>query len=168
MWRQVKSPLILLSLLVLMIVGAWWGLGELKKPIPPAPVPPCVDTPIEGGKLQAQQVSIRVLNGSDLRGKAGEVQQALRAKGFKVLSTGNTPEPAEKTQVIGYAPDAPEVELVAGHVVGAERVGNNRADHMIEIIIGSDYDGLIPDAPTELDVDTPQLCLPEQQDEAGS
>lgn len=160
-WQAVKVPLILVMLLALLLVGTWWGMNQLKKPLPGPAVAPCVDTPIEDGELKAQQVSIRVLNGSDLRGKAGEVQQALRAQGFRVVSTGNTPEPAEKTQVVGHSPDAPEVNLVAKHVVGAERVGNNRADHMVEIIIGSDYDGLVADAPRSLEVSTPSICLPE-------
>lgn len=166
-WRMVKSPLIMLSLLALLVFATWWGMKELRRPIPPPPAIPCVDTAIADGQLQAQQVSIRVLNGSDLRGKAGEIQQALRAKGFNVVGTGNTPEDAPKTQVIGFSPDAPEVNLVAQHVVDAERVGNNRPDHMVVIIIGADYNGLVPDAPTSIEVDTPSVCLPAQSEIAS-
>lgn len=163
-WQMVKTPVILLSLLVVLIVGAKWGLDQVRRPIPGPPVAPCVDTPIADGKLKADQVSVRVLNGSDLRGKAGEVAQALKAKGFRVVQVSNTPEPAPKTQVIGFAPDNPEVNLVAEHVVGAERVGNNAADHMVEVIIGADYNGLNPDGPTSLEVPAPSICLPEAKE----
>lgn len=166
LWQKIKTPVILLALLVLLIVGVRWGLAQLQKPIPEPPPDPCIETPIADGRLQSNQVSVVINNGSELRGKAGEVRQALEAKGFNVVAVGNTPEPAERTQIIGNDPEAPEVNLVASHVVGAERVGNGQPDHMVEIIIGSNYDGLVADAPDNLEVDTPSLCLPAPPEEA--
>lgn len=159
-WRVSKTPITLLALLLLLLLAARWGYNAVTAPLPPPYVEPCVQQPAPGKQMQSSQVSVRVLNGSKSRGKAGDVAQQLKAKGFKVVRTGNTDDPVAKTTVIGFSADAPEVKLVAAFFKEAEIVGDGRVDHSVEVHIGEKYDGMNPDAPVSIDVSSDSVCLP--------
>lgn len=160
-WRMAKTPLTLLLLLALLFFGYQWGMSKVTAPLPPKYVKPCIPTPINGGRLESTQVGVRVLNGSRLRGKAAEVAQQLRTAGFRVTRVGNAEKGSTKTKVIGFAPDAPEVKLVGRAFTNPELVGDQRADHSVEVLIGNDYQGMNREVPTFEPVTTPTLCLPE-------
>lgn len=160
-WRMAKTPVTLLLLLVLLFVGYKWGMSKVTAPLPPKYVKPCVPTPINGGRLESTQVSVRVLNGSRLRGKAAEVAQQLRTAGFRVTRVGNAEQSSPRTKITGFAGDTPETKLVSRAFVNPELAGDQRADHSVEVIIGNDYQGMNRDIPTFEPVTPPTLCLPE-------
>lgn len=160
-WRMAKTPLTLLLLLALLFFGYKWGMSKVTAPLPPKYVKPCVPAAINGGRLESTQVSVRVLNGSRLRGKAAEVAQQLRTAGFKVTRVGNAEQGSPRTKITGYATDTPEVKLVARAFVNPEIVADHRADHSVEVTIGNDYQGMSREIPTWEGVTTPTVCLPE-------
>lgn len=160
-WPVAKTPLILLTLLVLVFLAGRWGYAAMTAPLPPPYVTPCVDLPVPGGVLKSELVSVRVLNASNKRGKAAEVSQQLKRQGFKVTRVGNAEENQEKSVVIGFAVDSPEVELVSRQFKGFEKVGDGRRDHSVEVRIGQNYDAMVGDAPTELKVPGETVCLPQ-------
>ncbi|WP_432558782.1 LytR C-terminal domain-containing protein [Granulicoccus sp. GXG6511] len=160
-WRIAKTPVILLSLLALVAVAWFWGYRAVTAPLPPPYVAPCVEQPVPDGKLKSEMISVRVLNASNKRGKAAEVSQQLKRQGFKVTRVGNADENQAKSVVIGGSADSPEVELVAAQFSGFETEGDNRKDRSVEVRIGQNYESMIGDAPTELQIDGTTICLPQ-------
>ncbi|GAB3705558.1 LytR C-terminal domain-containing protein [Mariniluteicoccus flavus] len=158
---MLKTPVTLLLLLGLLLFAYNWGMDRVTAPLGPKYVKPCVPQAIQGGKLESGQVLVRVHNASKLRGKAADVAQQLKSAGFRVTKVGNAENPSQKTRVVGFSADTPEVALVAGWFVNAEKAGDQRADHSVEVIIGNDYNGMQKQAPVNVPVSTPTLCLPE-------
>lgn len=159
-WRMAKTPITLLVLVAMVALAWFWGSKAMTAPIGPRIVKPCVNQPINGGKLDSTQVTVHVFNGSRLRGKAADVSQQLKNAGFKVTKVGNAPAQSPKTKITGFAADAPEVKLVAGWFQNAELVGDGRIDHSVEVTIGADYNGMQKQAPMDFPVTTPTICLP--------
>lgn len=161
-WRIAKTPVILLSLLLLVFLGFRWGWAQVNKPITPY-VEPCVVQPAPGGLLKSPMVSVRVLNASNKRGKAAEVSQQLKRQGFRVTRVGNAEENQEKSVIIGHAPDSPEVVLLQQQFVGFETAGDGRQDHSVEVRIGENYQEMVAEAPVELPIPAETICLPKQE-----
>ncbi|WP_162143142.1 LytR C-terminal domain-containing protein [Granulicoccus phenolivorans] len=158
-WRVIQTPVVLLALLGLLLLGGKWGWDRVTEPVPKY-YDPCVETPVQGGQLQSSQIIVQVLNGSDQRGKAGDVSQQLKSMGFKSGVGGNTDQKYAETTITGYSPDSPEVQLVAKHFKNAKVVGNGRQDHGVEVVIGADYDSMVSNAPSSLEYSAPTICLP--------
>lgn len=159
-WRIAKTPVILLALLLFVFLAGRWGYAAMTAPLPPPYVEPCVDTPAPDGVVKSDMVSVKVLNASNKRGKAAEVSQQLKRQSFRVTTVGNADENQEKSVVVGFAADSPEVELVHQQFKGFEKVGDGRRDHSVEVRIGQNYDAMIGDAPTEIKIDGETVCLP--------
>lgn len=159
-WPAAKTPIILLALLALIFFAARWGYAALTEPPPPPYVEPCVDQPAPDSLVHSKMVTVRVLNASNKRGKAAEVSQQLKRQGFNVTRVGNANANQEKSMIVGFAADSPEVELVSHQFKGFETVGDGRVDHSVEVLIGQDYDAMIGDAPVELKIDGTTVCLP--------
>ncbi|MGW0859770.1 LCP family protein [Streptomyces sp. NPDC002690] len=66
----------------------------------------------------AGTVSVTVLNGTGTRGKAMEVAEALRALGFRITGTGNTPAHVDKTTLTYTPGQADQAKSLAGHLPG--------------------------------------------------
>lgn len=156
-----KTPLTLLVLLGLLLFAYKWGSDKVTAPLGPKYVKPCVPTPITNGRLESHQITVRVLNGSRMRGKAADVAQQLRTAGFRVTKVGNAEQQSPRTQVVGFATENPEVQLVMKAFVNTTQTADHRADHSVDVIIGNEYFGMQRDIPTYLQVNEASLCLPE-------
>ncbi|NNG19675.1 LytR C-terminal domain-containing protein [Naumannella sp. ID2617S] len=159
-WRVTRTPLTLLALLALLGFGAKWGYEKVTAPLPPPYVEPCTNTPVTDGQLRSEQITVRVMNAGNKRGKAAEVSQQLKKQGFKVAKVGNAENQQEKSSVRGAGPDNPEVNLVASQFKGFEKVGDGRVDRSVEVIIGTNYESMIDNAPTTIKVTGNTVCLP--------
>lgn len=160
-WRLAKTPIILLALVVILSIAGKWGYERVIAPVPEK-VNPCVEQPVENQTLNARMVTVRVRNASDFRGKASDVAQALKEKGFGVSGIGNSEEKLPKTTIYGYSADAPEVKLVADNFKVKEIVGDGRIDHSVEVHIGADYpdeNGMIPESPETIKLGSDTICL---------
>ena len=62
--RVLKTPVTLILLVVFVVWVTQWALAEVRKPIPKAPLPPCVVTDV-GPELTTDKVFVRVYNGTD-------------------------------------------------------------------------------------------------------
>ena len=158
-WRLVRTPLTLLVLLGVLGFGAYWGYENVMRPPPPVPVEPCVPQEVED-ELESSQVIVRIFNGGAERGKASEVGQALEAAGFTVRSVGNTDEAVTVTTVVGVSAEDPAVELTLGHFEDAEARPDSRADGTVDVLLGSEYDGMVEDAPESIEIEGDSVCLP--------
>jgi hypothetical protein len=159
-WHLAKTPIILLAMLALIFLAGRWGYAAMTAPMPPPYIEPCVDQPVPGGLVKSEMVTVRVLNASNKRGKAAEVSQQLKRQGFKVTRVGNAEENQEKSAIVGFSADSPEVELLSQQFKGFEKVADGRRDHSVEVKIGQDYDAMIGEAPVELKIDGETVCLP--------
>jgi LCP family protein required for cell wall assembly len=115
-----------------------------------APVPTA--TPTAGAQVlttSPSNVKADVLNGSGVQGIAAQAATALTARGFDVTGTGNAPDFAYTNSVIEYATGS---DLAAVNTLKAQLTDvtvapdASLAPGTIELIIGSDYTGLTPQA----------------------
>lgn len=162
-WRVIRTPLVLLVLVGLVVVGSIWAWREILKP-PPAALPdPCVMQPIEDGTLHSSQVTVEVENSGSTRGLAGQVATALENQQFIVTSVGNANEVVtDSVVVIGAAVDAPEVKLVAAQFPDAELRDEPEklSDHRVRVIVGDQFAGMQEDAAATIEVQESEICLP--------
>lgn len=163
LWHTLRTPVILLALVALVVLGAMWGWREVLKP-PQVTLPDaCVAQQVTDGQLRSDQVTVEVHNSGSVRGLAGQVGTALQERAFLVEEVGNADEVgADDVVVLGAEVEAPEVRLVAGQFAGAEvRAEPDRlADHRVVVVLGDGYSGMQDGAATSIAVDTPTVCLP--------
>jgi hypothetical protein len=161
-FRIVRTPLTLLLLLGVLCYAAWWGYTNVLRPIPPSPVQPCVDQSVNKGQLKSSQVTVKVYNGGNKRGLAGDVGRSLRERGFNVIRTANTAEKISKTVIVGADAKNPEVLLVKGFFKDAIVKGDKRADHSVDVLVGNKYGGFNKNAKRTYAVKASTVCLPSQ------
>jgi hypothetical protein len=161
-FRIVRTPITLLILLGVLLYGAWWGYRNVIQPVPKVPPPPCVEQAVEKGQLKASQVSIKVYNGGDRRGLAGDVSRSLKRKGFKVIKTDNTVEKIQKTVVVGAQAKNPEVLFVRSFFKDAVVRADKRTDGSVDVLVGNKYGGFNNDAKPTYTVKTKTVCLPSE------
>lgn len=159
--RALRTPFTLVVLLCILGYAAWWGYQQVTAPLPPPQRTPCVQQPIEKGRLQSAQVTLRVFNGGAHRGLAGDVAASLRAKGFQVSSVSNTEEKVTKTVIVAESKDNPETKLVLGFFKGATvREDPARVDHSIDVLVGDPETGFTTKANSSIEVKAATVCLP--------
>ncbi|AXE37633.1 LytR C-terminal domain-containing protein [Acidipropionibacterium virtanenii] len=156
--KLVATPITMILLLAIIVMGFWYGWKSLTAPFGPKAVP-CVNTDV-GKALTSKSVQLDVVNGGHTRGLAGDVAKALTGKGFTVTDTGNTDERVKQTVIVGVAKDSPEVKLVAAFFPRSTvRADATRVDHSVTVMVGENYRGFNTKAPTSLAVSGP-VCLP--------
>ena len=161
-FRIVRTPVTLLILLGVLMWGAWWGYTNILAPVPKIPPPPCVEQTLAKGELKSSQVIVKVYNGGDRRGLAGDVGRSLRGKGFKVTLTTNTVEKISKTVIVGAGAKNPEVLFVKSFFKDAVVRADKRNDGSVDVLVGNKYGGFNKDAKTTYAVKTKTVCLPSQ------
>jgi LCP family protein required for cell wall assembly len=115
-----------------------------------APAP--TTTPTAGAQVlttSPSNVKVDVLNGSGVQGIAGQVSTALSSRGFDVTGAADAANFGYPTSVIEYATSA---DMTAVNTLKAELSGvtveqdTSLTPGTIELIVGSDYTGLTPQA----------------------
>ncbi|MFT3971255.1 MAG: LytR C-terminal domain-containing protein [Micropruina sp.] len=156
--RFIKTPLTLLALTAIVLVGGVWGYQNATAQIPPRPPEPCVMTNV-GTALTPQHVTVRVLNAGLRGGLAKRVSSAMRSYGFNILKVNNTDQRLTTTVIVGNSANDPEVVLVAGFFKGATKQGDGRIDHVVDVLLGDDYAGRATNPQESVPVSGP-VCLP--------
>lgn len=166
MMRKWSTPVILIALLALLVIGGVWGWRSLTSD--PTTSRPCVTMTTD--TLNSSQVQVRVLNAGTTTGLANSVASELTDVGFVVASTGNTSTSVSGTTIIGADTDDPEVQLVSGFFPGAQLQGDERSDHMVDVIVTNDFgdDSFTNQASTTIDVASGQVCLPSMSSSASA
>ncbi|WBQ05114.1 LytR C-terminal domain-containing protein [Kribbella sp. CA-293567] len=157
-WR---TPITMVVLLSVLVGGAWWGWESLTRS---NAGPSCVEAKMANDRLTPKQVSVNVYNGGAKAGTAAAVAKVLAKYGFHVSKIANEPNGNKVTgiELRGTTANGPEMNLVAGQVKGRPKaVADARADHSVDLVIGSGYPGLRekPLQSIALPKDT-TLCLP--------
>lgn len=156
-----KTPVTLIVLLLILVLGGWWGFKNALKPIPTPPPPPCVTQNV-AGQLKSEQVTVNVFNGGTRRGLASAIGNNLKTKGFILSRVENVPDRVTVTIVRGSKADNPEVKLVAGFFKDALIEADERPDNTVDVLVGNDFpdDGWVDGAPTTIAVPGNVVCLP--------
>lgn len=162
-FRIIRTPLTLLILLAILCYGAWWGWNNIVAPPKKTPPPPCVPTKVTDKALKTSQVTVRVYNGGDKKGLAGDVTRDLRAKGFNALDPANTDQTIGVTVIVGNAAKNPEVRLVKSFFGGAKIKADGRTDHTVDVMVGNNDVHFNSKAKTSYPVKTSTVCLPKDQ-----
>ncbi|MDQ7993886.1 MAG: LytR C-terminal domain-containing protein [Propionicimonas sp.] len=156
--RVAKTPVTLLLLLGFLGYGAAWGYEHATAPRPERPLTPCVPVDV-GDKLTPEFVQVRVLNGGTKGGLAKNTATFLRAYDFKVIKVNNTEERLEKTIIVGNSENDPEVQLLLGFFKDATARGDGRADHVVDVLLGTNSVRVTNPKVTSVPVEGP-VCLP--------
>ena len=114
------------------------------------------------GQIKASQVIVKVYNGGDRRGLAGDVGRALRNKGFKVTVTTTPVEKISKTVIVGADAKNPEVLFVKTFFKDAVVRADKRTDGSVDVLVGNKYGGFNKNAKATYAVKTKTACLASQ------
>lgn len=157
-WRTFAPPIILLILVCLLVYGTWWGWKQVTRPPADIPEPPCVTT--SASVLKSSQVTVQVFNTGTTPGRAGQITEQLKNKGFITKSAQNAEPPVNQTTIVGGNPKEPAVALVAGFFPESKVQADDRTDGTVDVLVGDNFAGFKDDAPTQLDVPGGSVCLP--------
>ena len=126
----------------------------------PAPCPPDGTLPVAYGNIQ-----VTVLNATQRAGLAGQTAQALTARGFVVLGTGNSPSPVPGVARISFGTGGiGAAYTLAAHLEGARLVLDARADATVDLAVGNEFAALLDPTVVVLDPAAPLVgqegCVP--------
>lgn len=156
-WR---TPITMVILLVVLVGGAWWGWNSLTS----SSEQNCVEQKLPNNRLVPKQVVVNVYNGGAKAGTAQKTADELRKRGFNVHKVANEPR-GEKTNIVavrGAAAGSPELRLLLGQLSQVpQKVGDARADHTVDLVVGVKYTGLNNRGVTSIAVPADStVCLP--------
>jgi cell envelope-related function transcriptional attenuator common domain len=92
--------------------------------------------------VPASQVHVRVLNGSGQGGLAEQTAGTLGSHGFAVAGFGNASAPQQSTTIRYPADQRAAARTLAAAVPGATLHQDDSLDGTVELVLGSDFDGL--------------------------
>lgn len=149
--RRLRHGVVLVLLVALLAAAVIFALalarGEIKLPVSePSPVPTsaCPAGPFD--LVDPASVTVNVLNSTSIEGLAGNAATALEERGFTVGALGNrTVGRTNMTAIVvsgpaGYA-QALTVQRTIPETVYVE---DERPDATVDVVLGSEYEALIP------------------------
>lgn len=96
-----------------------------------------------GGAPEPSDISLDVLNNTDIAGLASEVESVLAEDGYTVASTGNPQERFPEATTVYHAPgDEASAELLADYIGQARTEEAESLDQTLELVIGADWQGI--------------------------
>ena len=140
----IRSGLTLAFLAALVLIAAAWGWSALTEPLPrDEPVAICEDdTVAAGGEVRRDQVVVSVFNGSKRSGLAGSTSAELEERGFVAGDVGDSPIPAENTEIWADDPRNPAVLLVKRQFHKASVVTGDPIGVGIVVVVGENFASL--------------------------
>ena len=157
-----KTPITLLTLVVILVAGAYFGWRGAMTPAPddvsnsepatPTEEPGCTKvTKVQQGKrVNAEDVLVNVYNAGSVTGLATETLAALEDKGFRPGVADNAPPGATATNVTILAKSRrdPEVRLVALQFKGKVTFGSDDPGSGVDVVVGDQFDSIDSKAKT--------------------
>lgn len=141
-----KSTLTLAFLGLLLVVASVWGWAALTEPLPEdEPVAICEDTSITAGtEVRRDEIVVSVFNGSGRSGLAGATSAQLTERGFVAGDVGDSPQPADTTQIWADDPTNPAVLLVKRQFKQAKVVTGEALGAGVVVVVGEKFQALRP------------------------
>jgi hypothetical protein len=97
--RRPIPPLVFLLVLALAALGVWWNVLKQDAERQAAAAAVCSSAAAAIPSLDPGTVTVRVLNASDTKGRAGQIAEALENRGFIISEVGNDDVNREVTGV---------------------------------------------------------------------
>lgn len=114
----------------------------------PSPQPTLIVAP--------SHIRVRVLNGTGEPGVAHKVADALAAQGFTVVGVGDADSSAYTTTFVRYGTEKNESsETLAAAVPGSDRQLDGSLGSVLQLVVGSNYSGVVPVQISSAGVPTP-------------
>ncbi|WP_236700463.1 LCP family protein [Allosalinactinospora lopnorensis] len=100
----------------------------------------------EGGSdapsVEPEEVSVEILNATDIQGLANEVSEGLSAEGYQVTGTGNPEgDVPEQTTVYYGAGNKEHAEAVAAEATNATTEEHPALADTVQLVLSNDWDG---------------------------
>jgi LytR cell envelope-related transcriptional attenuator len=142
--RRPLPPIIFLLVLAVAALGVWWNVLQKDADRQADQAAACSSASAAAPSLDPTTVHLRVLNGSDQQGVAGQVAAALQQLGLIVDEIGNDGSGREVTGVgeVRHGRDADgagAARYVALYVPGATDYTDTRATSQVDLVIGPDF-----------------------------
>nr|WP_246405636.1 LytR C-terminal domain-containing protein [Modestobacter versicolor] len=137
--------MIFLLVLALAALAVWWNVLSDENARDQAQAAACSSASAAPSALDPATVTLRVLNASDVAGRAGEVATTLQSRGFVVEEIAND---ASGNEVVGvgelrFGPrGASTAEFMALYLPGATSRPDTRATAVVDVVLGPDFAGL--------------------------
>lgn len=95
------------------------------------------------GAPTPSDISLDVLNNTEIEGLASEVEAVLVEAGYTVTSTGNPQERLPEATTVYHAPgEEASAELLADYIGQAQTEEAESLDQTLELVIGADWQGI--------------------------
>lgn len=143
--RRPVPALVLLLVLALAAMGVWWNVLSDERTRAEAEAAICSSASEGPSELDPATVTVNVLNASDLAGKAGEVAQTLRSRGFVINLTENDPTTNEVTGVgeLRFGrPGREAADFLGLFLPSATDREDTRSTGVVDLVIGPEFAGL--------------------------
>ena len=140
--RRPLPPLIFLLVLALAALGVWWNVLRQDAERRETAAAACSSAAAAIPSLDPATVTVRVLNASDLGGRAGQVSEALKNRGFVIAEVGNDDGDRDVTgvgEVRFGAPGRDAARFLALQQPGVELYQDTRATSVVDIVIGPEW-----------------------------
>ncbi|MFC7327501.1 LCP family protein [Marinactinospora rubrisoli] len=97
----------------------------------------------ETPEVSPGDVSVEILNGTDISGLAGQVSELLGAEGFVVAGTGNPADGPSDTTTVYYGPgQESHATAVADQLASATTAENPALGTTVQLVLGADWNGM--------------------------
>jgi hypothetical protein len=143
--RRPIPPLVFLLVLALAALGVWWNVLRQDAERQETAAAACSSAAAAVPSLDPATVTVRVLNASDLSGRAGQVAQALQNRGFVVSEIGNDDTTREVTgmgEVRYGARGRDAARFLSLQQPGMELYQDTRANATVDLVIGPEWEQL--------------------------
>ena len=146
--RSGRRPLPPIIFLVVLAIGAgvvWWNVFRADSKDQAKQEAACSTAAAAAPSLDPTTVNVRVLNGTDEQGLAGQVAGQLGSLGFVVDEVANDSSGREVTGPgeVRHGPrGADAARYVALYLPGATDYEDTRATAVVDLVIGPDFKGL--------------------------
>jgi len=122
-------------------------IPNLRKPTPtPEPTPTSVPTPTPTPEIKREDLSVKILNGSGVRGKAGLVKSFLQDLGYENILTANADAFDYDVTVIKTKKGTKAIKDIVAKDIASELEGNAKFETLdtndvadVIIIVGTDF-----------------------------
>ena len=145
--RRTRRPLpaaIFFLVLAVAALGVWWGVLQQDHNLQQAQAATCSTASAAPKSVDVGTITLRVLNGSGVNGKAGEVATTLQSRGFPQPETGNHEAITGVGQIVYGLRGADAARFMQLYLPGAKLTKDTRADAKVDLVLGPDFKGLSP------------------------
>ena len=140
--RRPIPPLIFLLVLALAALGVWWNVLRQDAERREDAAAACSSAAAAIPSLDPATVTVRVLNASDLSGRAGQVADALGNRGFEISEVGNDGTNREVTgigEVRFGVRGRDAARFLSLQQPGVELFQDTRATATVDLVIGPEW-----------------------------